>query len=223
MRNTRGTTLATIAIPLAYGYGAYIAGNTLDGGYGDGILVSVAAAIAGSTIKNNIISNHLTAGKYGINCSTGTTAQNDSAIAAAWDYNNLYNNTAARNAHSAGLQDLALDPQYTNPVKSATFTVTIASPAVFSHTAHGHVANDIIWPTTTGALPTGLTAGTPYFVISAGLTANAYEVSTTLGGAAVNTSGTQSGTHTSTYVNGSADYSVGTNMKAVGFPSIFPA
>jgi len=55
-----------------------------------------------------------------------------------------------------------------------------------------------IVPTTNGALPTGLTAGTTYFVIAAGLTANAFEVSTTVGGAAVNTSGTQSGTHTMT-------------------------
>jgi len=76
-----------------------------------------------------------------------------------------------------------------------TFTVTIASPAVFSYTAHGLAAGDKVIFSTTGALPTGLTAGTTYFVISSGLTANAFEVSTTDGGSAVNTSGTQSGTH----------------------------
>lgn len=79
---------------------------------------------------------------------------------------------------------------------SATFTVTIASPAVFSDTAHGLVAGDALRLTTTGALPTGLVAGTTYYVISAGLTADAFEVSTSRGGAAVNTSGTQSGVHT---------------------------
>jgi len=52
--------------------------------------------------------------------------------------------------------------------------------------------------TTTGALPTGITAGTTYYVIAAGLTANAFEVSATRGGSAVNTSGSQSGTHTAT-------------------------
>lgn len=77
-----------------------------------------------------------------------------------------------------------------------TFTVTIASPAVFSRTAHGLVAGDIVSFTTTGALPTGLTANTPYFVIATGLTADNFQVSTTRGGAAVNTSGSQSGTHT---------------------------
>ncbi len=76
-----------------------------------------------------------------------------------------------------------------------TFTVTIASPGVFSKTAHGLAAGDKVTFTTTGALPTGLVAGTTYFVISAGLATDAFEVSATDGGAAVNTSGSQSGTH----------------------------
>jgi len=81
---------------------------------------------------------------------------------------------------------------------SATVTISIASPAVVSWTAHGQVAGNRIVFTTTGALPTGLTSGTPYYVISAGLTANSFEVSATVGGAVVNTSGTQSGTQTAT-------------------------
>src|SRR3989338_7433573 len=78
----------------------------------------------------------------------------------------------------------------------AVFTVTIASPAVFTTTAHGLVAGDKIRITTTGSLPTGLATGTDYYVISAGLSANDFRVSTTRGGSAVNTSGSQSGTHT---------------------------
>ncbi len=77
-----------------------------------------------------------------------------------------------------------------------TVTVTIASPAVFSLTAHGLAAGDSVIFQTTGALPTGLTAGTTYYVITAGLTADAFEVSATAAGSAVNTSGSQSGTHT---------------------------
>ena len=77
-----------------------------------------------------------------------------------------------------------------------TFTVTIASPGVFTSTAHGLAANDRVRLYTTGALPTGLTANTTYYVISAGLTADAFELSASEGGAAINTSGTQSGTHT---------------------------
>lgn len=77
-----------------------------------------------------------------------------------------------------------------------TFTVTIASPGVFTFTAHGLIANDTVQFTTTGALPTGLTANTNYYVISSGLSANAFQVSTTQGGSAVNTTGSQSGVHT---------------------------
>jgi len=81
-------------------------------------------------------------------------------------------------------------------VTIGTCTITIATPGVITSTAHGLTLNDSIRFTTTGALPTGLVVGTTYFVISAGLTANTFEVSTSLGGSAVNTSGSQSGIHT---------------------------
>lgn len=76
-----------------------------------------------------------------------------------------------------------------------TVTVTIATPAVFTKSGHGLTAGDKVQFSTTGALPTGLTAGTTYFVIAAGLTSNDFEVSATEGGSAINTSGAQSGTH----------------------------
>ena len=76
-----------------------------------------------------------------------------------------------------------------------SFTVTIASPGVFTKTNHGFVAGDQVIFSTTGTLPTGLNNRTRYFVLSTGLTANTFRVSTTNGGTAVNTSGSQSGTH----------------------------
>lgn len=85
---------------------------------------------------------------------------------------------------------------------STTFTVTIASPAVFTSNNHGLKVGDNLRFTTTGALPTGLSTNTNYYVISAGLTANNFQVSTTLGGSAVNTSGSQSGTHSYTVATG---------------------
>lgn len=75
-------------------------------------------------------------------------------------------------------------------------TITIASPAVITESAHGHSAGDKVVFRTTGSLPTGITVGTEYFVLSTGLTTNAYEISATNGGSAINTSGTQSGFHT---------------------------
>lgn len=77
-----------------------------------------------------------------------------------------------------------------------TATMSIATPAVVSLTTHGLVLDDIIYFTTTGALPTGVTANTRYYVIAGGLTADAFEFSASKGGAAVNTSGSQSGVHT---------------------------
>ena len=106
---------------------------------------------------------------------------------------------------------------------ASTFTVTIASPAVFSLTAHGLAANNVVYFSTSGALPTGLTAGTAYYVISAGLTTDAFEVSATEGGAAINTSGTQSGTHKITmackgagYYNNYIYFFTGTNVSRYG-------
>ena len=75
------------------------------------------------------------------------------------------------------------------------FTVTIASPAVFKLNSHGLVEGDPVYFTTTGALPTGLSANTIYYVIATGLPANDFRVSATRGGSVVNTSGSQSGTH----------------------------
>ena len=83
-----------------------------------------------------------------------------------------------------------------NESRTATITVTIAAPAVVSWTGHGLSANDKLLFRTTGALPTGLTAETVYYVIAAGLGADVFEISATEGGAAIDTTGTQSGVHT---------------------------
>ena len=74
-------------------------------------------------------------------------------------------------------------------------TITIASPAVV--TAPGGVLlgeGNLIQFQTTGALPTGLTVGTIYFVKD--VVGNTFNLSATFGGAAINTSGSQSGTQT---------------------------
>jgi hypothetical protein len=95
-------------------------------------------------------------------------------------------------------------PLNTAPVLSTgktitgTVTMTIASPAVVTKTTHGLTAGRVVRFTTTGALPTGITAGERYYVISAGLTADDFQISASSGGAAINTSGSQSGTHTVT-------------------------
>ncbi len=79
---------------------------------------------------------------------------------------------------------------------AGTFTVTIASPAVFTKNSHGLVAGDRISFTTTGGLPAGLATATEYYVLSTSLTANTFKVALSPEGTVVNTSGSQSGTHT---------------------------
>jgi microcystin-dependent protein len=92
-----------------------------------------------------------------------------------------------------------------------TFTVTIASPAVFTLNSHGLKTGERIRLKTTGSLPTGLSTTTDYYVNVTG--SNNFSVSTTKGGANVNTSGSQSGTHTAQFFgfgagNGSTTFNV---------------
>ncbi len=87
--------------------------------------------------------------------------------------------------------------------RSSTVTMTIATPAVVTYTGHGLSDGTPISFTTTGALPTGVTAGTVYYAKSTGTnTLNLYDTSAHAisGGATgrVDTSGSQSGTHTAT-------------------------
>lgn len=84
----------------------------------------------------------------------------------------------------------------------ATVTLTVAAPCVLTLTAHGIVTGLPVVLTTTGALPAGLVAGTAYYAryVSANTfhlydtEAHAFDTASTTG--RINTSGTQSGTHT---------------------------
>lgn len=78
----------------------------------------------------------------------------------------------------------------------STVTISAATPGVVTWNDHGLVAGQPIVFSTTGALPTGLTAGTIYYVVSAGLTTNTFSVAATPGGAAIDTTAAGSGTHT---------------------------
>jgi hypothetical protein len=76
-----------------------------------------------------------------------------------------------------------------NPIQ---MTISIASPGVITLPIDFTIVDGTaISLTSTGALPTGLTVGTTYFVVNS--TGNTFELSATLGGASITTSGTQSG------------------------------
>lgn len=158
---------------------------------------------------------------------TGTTPLRitRSDTSKSWDFNistdilRAYNTTAGyygwdvQATQSLSALTIGLNGSQNNPrsctvqaesvgsIAAKSCTITIDSPGVVTATAHGLVANDQIVFATTGSLPTGITAATVYYVISTGLTANDFQFSATLAGAAVNTSGSQSGTHTVQHVN----------------------
>lgn len=109
---------------------------------------------------------------------------------------------AARSDFQANLKTQLLSAGWTNvaqetgqgPGNVGTVTITIASPAVVTFNSHGFLGGEKIIFQTTGALPTGLVAGTVYYVKY--IDANTFNVAATLGGANINTTGSQSGTHT---------------------------
>lgn len=75
-----------------------------------------------------------------------------------------------------------------------TFTVTVASPAIFTAAGHGFLTGQTITFSTTGALPTGLLINTLYYVTV--LTSSTFRVATSPTSGTVTTSGTQFGVHT---------------------------
>jgi hypothetical protein len=98
---------------------------------------------------------------------------------------------------------LVVASSFSSPTAAATtVTMTIAAPAVITHTAHGFVTGQPVVFTTTGALPTGITSGTTYYVVSIAGSTTTYSVATTvanaIAGTRITTSGSQSGTHTCT-------------------------
>lgn len=95
-----------------------------------------------------------------------------------------------------GVKYLTRSPFWTT---TATITMTIASPCVVTWSGSDFPDGAPITFTTTGALPTGLIAGTMYFVKRTGangVPTATFNLAATAGGAAINTSGSQSGTHT---------------------------
>jgi hypothetical protein len=79
-------------------------------------------------------------------------------------------------------------------MKSAVITMTIAAPCVVTWDGHGLLNNMPLKATTTGALPTGLIAGRTYWIINKA--ADTFQLAATPGGAAIASSGVQSGVHT---------------------------
>lgn len=87
--------------------------------------------------------------------------------------------------YTVGLQ-LVPDVVPTTDTAQSAVTMTSGSPGMVNWTAHGLPANTPVTFSGPGTLPAALTAGSVYYVLAAGLTTNAFEVSATIGGSAIN-------------------------------------
>lgn len=88
---------------------------------------------------------------------------------------------------------------YLQTRRDVAATMTIASPCVVTVTGHGLSAGHLVSFGTDGALPTGVTADTLYYVFSTPST-DTFQISSD-GVSAINTSGTQSGSHTVRFID----------------------
>ena len=76
-------------------------------------------------------------------------------------------------------------------------TISVADPAVVEWPDHGLFANQpVVFVNEGGALPTGITASTPYYVLASGLTADEFTVSLTEGGTPVAVTAAGTGVNT---------------------------
>ena len=84
---------------------------------------------------------------------------------------------------------------YVGSADTDTVTITEANPGVVTWADHGFVGGEKVRFTTTGTLPTNLAINTTYYIKP--VNASTFQVSATLGGAAINTTGAvQAGVHT---------------------------
>ncbi len=81
----------------------------------------------------------------------------------------------------------------TTDTQSATVTMSSGSPGVVNWTGHALTANTPVHFSGAG-LPAAVSAGVNYYVMSTGLTTNAFQISATLGGSAVNFATASTGT-----------------------------
>jgi hypothetical protein len=121
----------------------------------------------------------------------------------ATDSLNQYNVKVGDSGGTAAQVNTSLLGTISAEYTAATATMTIATPCVVTYASHGLATGDRIYFTTSGALPTGVSASTTYFITK--VDANTFKLSTTianmLAGTFVASSGSQSGTHT-IYVGG---------------------
>lgn len=177
-------------------------------GFSNGDLIYISDVVGMTELNKRIFTiANITGGTFelsGVN-STAYTAYS-SGGAASPSAVPFFTTTAGSSLLTVTLQNhgLAVGETINFPIsttlQSSVVTITIATPGVITwfYGAHGMTGNESIVFTTTGALPTGIVAGTTYYVLASGITSTTFRIASTPGGSAINTTGAQSGIHTAT-------------------------
>lgn len=193
------TNFGFVGIDLGISHDAEVSGNSLYTDYASGAgCIHLASQIQDPTVQTNDYTS--TSNKVSGN-SCYIKNPTDGSIPFKWAKHARDSggsgNIFVNNLVYFGVGTTAAAQCFSREPTSGTsgVTVSIASPAVVTLASIAAVVNQPIRLTTSGALPTGLTAGTTVYVKTV-LTADTFTVSATPGGAEINTSGTQSGTHT---------------------------
>lgn len=198
--------------------------NTLSAG--SGVSMVTNSSVTFNTSTANVPNNLIFTGTGAIGVPSGTTAQqpgasvngmiryNSDNLGLEGYTNGVWRSLGASNVTTLGFwqnrQLISVTQSITSgysamssgpitlspPIAPQTVTITIATPGVFTVPTTPLPAGTSLVLTTTGALPTGLTAGVTYYVLNpSGLT---FQLSTSPTGSPIATSGTQSGVHTAT-------------------------
>ena len=148
--------------------------------------VQTASITAGATFTGSIASTTLTV--TAVASGTITVGQTISGTGVT-----ASTTITALGTGSGGIGTYTVSASQT--VASTTITAT-SIPGVVTVVA-APANGDVVTFSTTGTLPTGLTAGTDYYVVNR--TSTTFEVSLTSGGSSITTSGSQSGVQTATW------------------------
>jgi len=111
----------------------------------------------------------------------------------------------------------------------ATDLVTVKTSTVIGTRTNQHllsIGDEIVFAASSGSLPTGVVSGTTYYVASDGFTSTAFKISATNGGAAINFTGTATGTYNvsapvdlKTRLDVTATWGAGLELASGGLPA----
>jgi hypothetical protein len=159
---------------------------------------SSLAIVTKNIAETTTISAIASTGTINFDITTQSVLYYTTAASGNWTINIRGNSSTTLNSIMSVGQSLTMVFLAQNQnIAAVTATITIASPAVVTISGTLPANGTPVTFSTTGALPTGLTVGTVYYVVNA--SGSTFNVAATVGGSAIITSGSQSGTQTVTY------------------------